>query len=604
MSSDGDDAGARVVGGDRVAAKAWVRALELTAPIPKNPDRVLSTVIDELAEKFGEAPALLSDRERLTYRTLAERANRYARWALDQSVRKGDAVCLFMPNRPEYMAIWLGITRIGGIVSLLNTNLLGPSLAHCINIVEPKHIIVAAELIEALATALPSRVGATKIWVHGADHAQFSRIEREVDRHAGDKLGESGRRTPTIGDRALYVYTSGTTGLPKAANVSHYRLMQWSHWFAGLMDTRATDRMYNCLPMYHSVGGVLATGALLVGGGSVALREKFSARHFWDDVTRWDCTLFQYIGELCRYLLHTEPSPDETQHRIRMCCGNGLRPDVWNDFKRRFRIPQILEFYAATEGNVSLFNVEGKPGAIGRIPPFLAHRVAATLVKVDGDKDEPTRNEQGRCIRCAPNEVGEAIGKVLTDPASLGTRFEGYTSKEASEKKVLRDVFEPGDAWFRTGDLMRKDERGYFYFVDRMGDTFRWKGENVSTTEVTETIATCPGVIDAVVYGVMIPGTEGRAGMAAVVVGHDFNLIAFRQHLGQLPEYARPLFLRIRGEIELTSTFKPKKQDLLREGYDPAVIGDAVYFNDSERQAFVRLDRQLYDRIQTGEVRL
>jgi len=263
-----------------------------------------------------------------------------------------------------------------------------------------------------------------------------------------------------------------------------------------------------------------------------------------------------------------------------------------------------LEFYAATEGNVSLFNVEGKPGAIGRIPPFLAHRVAATLVKLDGDKDEPIRNERGRCIRCAPNEVGEAIGKVLTDPASLGTRFEGYTSKESSEKKVLRDVFEPGDAWFRTGDLMRRDEKGYFYFVDRIGDTFRWKGENVSTTEVTEAIATCPGVIDAVVYGVTIPDTEGRAGMAAVAVGHDFNLFAFRRHLGQLPEYARPLFLRIRGEIELTSTFKPKKQDLLREGYDPAVIGDAVYFNDSERQAFVRLDRQLYDRIQTGEVRL
>src|SRR2546427_6842422 len=237
---------------DRSAAQAWLRALELTARIPKHPHRILSTVVEEVAEKFGEAPALFSDAECLTYRALRERSNRYARWALDRGLAKGDAVCLFMPNRPEYMAIWLGITRVGGVVSLLNTNLTGPSLAHCVNIVEPKHIIVAAELIEALATALPSRVGATKIWVHGADHAQFSRIEREVDRHAGDKLGESGRRALTIGDRALYVYTSGTTGLPKAANVSHYRLMQWSHWFAGLMDTRATDRMYNCLPMYHS----------------------------------------------------------------------------------------------------------------------------------------------------------------------------------------------------------------------------------------------------------------------------------------------------------------------------------------------------------------
>src|SRR5213593_1249310 len=204
---------------NRSPAKAWLRALELTAPIASNPHRIFSTVIDELAEKFGEAPALLSDRECLTYRPLAERSNRYARWALDQGLAKGDAVCLFMPNRPEYMAIWLGITRVGGIVSLLNTNLLGPSLAHCINIVEPKHIIAAAELIEALATALPIRVGAAQIWVHGADHAQFPRIERDIDRHAGDKLSESGRPPLTIEDRALYVYTSGTTGLPKAANV-------------------------------------------------------------------------------------------------------------------------------------------------------------------------------------------------------------------------------------------------------------------------------------------------------------------------------------------------------------------------------------------------
>src|SRR5712692_2484582 len=511
--------------------KAWSRALELTAPIANSPHRTFPTVIEELGEAFGEAPALLSDRECLTYRALAERSNRYARWALDQGLATGDAVCLFMPNRPEYMAIWIGVTSVGGVVALLNTNLAGPSLAHCINIVAPKHIIVAAELIDPLTSALPALAGAATAWTHGVDHGAFPRVDRDIERHSGEKLNEVERRPLTIEDRALYIYTSGTTGLPKAANVSHARLMQWSHWFASMMDTRSSDRMYNCLPLYHSVGGVLATGAVLVGGGSVVIRERFSARQFWNDLIRWDCTLFQYIGELCRYLLHTEPHPHETEHRIRMCCGNGLRRDVWSDFKSRFRIPQIFEFYAATEGNVSLFNIEGKPGAIGRIPPFLAHRFPATLVKFDVDQDAPVRNEQGFCIRCAPNEVGEALGRVLQNPSNVGSRFEGYTNTEASEKKILRDVFEPGDVWFRTGDLMRRDEKGYFYFVDRIGDTFRWKGENVATSEVSEAICGFPGIREANVYGVAIPGTDGQAGMAALVADDALDLVAFRAHL-------------------------------------------------------------------------
>ena len=278
----------------------------------------------------------------------------------------------------------------------------------------------------------------------------------------------------------------------------------------------------------------------------------------------------------------------------------GCGADVWDEFQRRFRIPQILEFYAATEGNFSLYNCEGKPGAIGRIPSFLAHRLPVALVKFDIETGEPMRNEEGFCIRCSANEVGEAIGKIV-DGASPGGRFEGYTDKEASDRKILRNVFVNGDAWFRTGDLMRKDESGYFYFVDRIGDTFRWKGENVSTTEVADLISAYPGVVEAVVYGVAVPGTEGRAGMAAVVVREDFDLVAFRQHLAErLPEYARPLFLRIRREIEMTATFKPKKQDLSREGYDPNATADVIYFNDRVRQAFVKLDAVLYERFKTA----
>jgi fatty-acyl-CoA synthase len=337
----------------------------------------------------------------------------------------------------------------------------------------------------------------------------------------------------------------------------------------------------------------------------VVLRERFSASDFWDDIVEWNCTLFQYIGELCRYLVNSPPHPREAEHRIRLCCGNGLRAEVWEDFKRRFRIPQILEFYAATESNVSLYNCEGKPGAIGRIPSFLAHRFHVALIKCDIETGEPVRNAEGFCIRCSVNQVGEAVGKIPEDSSSPGSRFEGYTDEEASDRKILRNVFVKGDAWFRTGDLMRKDAGGYFYFVDRVGDTFRWKGENVSTTEVAEAISGCPRVLEAVVYGVTMPGAEGRAGMAAVVVSQDFDLIAFRQHLAQrLPEYARPLFLRIRGEVETTSTFKPKKRDLMREGYDPAIIADTLYFNDHVRQAFVELDAALYERSRARDVRL
>jgi fatty-acyl-CoA synthase len=590
---------------DRSVAKAWLRALELTAPIHRNPNRVLPTVIEELAARLNDFPALLSERESLTYRELAERSNQYARWALEQGLTKGEVVCLLMTNRPEYFAIWLGITSVGGVVALLNTNLVGPSLGHCIHVVSPKHIIVAGEFVDALTSALPSLTVSPEIWIHGVEHAQYHRIDLDIVRRPGGMLSGEERRPLTIEDRALYIYTSGTTGLPKAANVSHARVLQWSYWFAGMMGAQRTDRMYNCLPMYHSIGGVLVPGALLVSGGTVVIREKFSASQFWSDVIRWDCTMFQYIGELCRYLLNATPSSDETNHRIRIACGNGLASEVWSGFKERFQISQILEFYAATEGGVSLFNVQGKRGAIGHIPSYLAHRFSPALVRFDVEKNEPDRDDQGFCIRCAPNEIGEAIGKILYDPSNVSSRFEGYTDKKASDEKILRNVFEYGDSWVRTGDLMRKDQMGYFYFVDRIGDTFRWKGENVATSEVSEVISSFPGVKHVNVYGVKIPGTEGRGGMAALVIERDMSLPALREHLvSYLPAYARPLFLRICDEIFVTGTFKYSKTDLVRQGYDPAATVDVIYFDDPQSGAFVQLDEILYGRIQDGQIRL
>jgi fatty-acyl-CoA synthase len=589
------------------ALKAWLRALESTAPIGQDVGGTLPALIDDLADKFGSAPALLSDQQILTYRALAARANQYARWALQQGLAAGDVVCLFMLNCPDYVAIWLGISHIGGTVALINTNLLAAPLAHSINIVTPKHIIVGADLIESLVAVLPRLTPGIQCYIHGASHHVFPQIDHEIESKSGSRLDHLEFQPPTLSDRSLYIYTSGTTGLPKAANVSHLRVMQWSHWFAGMMDTRPVDRMYNCLPMYHSIGGVVASTATLINGGSVVLRRQFSASQFWDDIIAWDCTLFQYIGELCRYLVNSPSNRRDVNHRIRLCCGNGLRPDIWEAFRQRFRIPQILEFYASTEGNFSLYNCDEQPGAIGRIPGFLTHRFNVALVRVDIDTGVLVRAADGFCVRCATDEIGEAIGKIGDDAVGHAARFEGYADEEASERKLLRSAFVKGDAWFRTGDLMRKNARGFFYFVDRIGDTFRWKGENVSTTEVADMISAFPAVLDVVVYGVTVPETDGRAGMASIVIGPGINLdlVAFRQHLAtHLPAYARPLFLRLQSKIETTTTFKPRKQDLIRDGFNPTVSADAIYYDDRSSQAFVKVDAALYERICSGRDRL
>jgi fatty-acyl-CoA synthase len=565
----------------------------------------LPIVLEEGARRWANAPALLSDREELTYRELFERANRYARFALALDLRKGDVVCLLMENRPEYMAIWLGMTSVGVVVSLLNTNLSGQSLAHCIDIVSPKHIFASEECAATVEALIPLLKSQATLWVKCGNGFVSGTGEIDVTRFGGELLTASERRGTSIKDHALYIYTSGTTGLPKAAIVSHARVMQWSHWFSGMMDVQSTDRMYNCLPMYHSVGGVQATGAMLVGGGSMAIRERFSASQFWADIVRWDCTLLQYIGELCRYLLKTPVSMAEQEHRIRLACGNGLSAEVWDVFKERCNIPRILEFYAATEGNVSLFNVEGKRGSIGHIPPYLAHRFSPELVVFDVEQGMPARDGTGRCIRCAPNQPGEAISKLNSDPSNVGSRFEGYTSAGSSESKILHDVFEPGDAWVRTGDLMRKDEKGFFYFVDRVGDTFRRKGENVAASEVADVVSSFPGIEHANVCGVVVPGTDGRVGMAAIVVGGDLDLTQLHGHIASLlPAYARPVFLRICKQAQLTGTFKYSKAELQRDGYDSEASSDEMYFDDPASGKFVRLDAELHRRIENGEIRL
>jgi fatty-acyl-CoA synthase len=586
------------------ALKSWVRALEMTAPIEHQPLLTLPVLIDQLAQRFEPATALADPDAALTYGQLAAACHRYARWAVAQGLQSGDTVALLMLNSAHYMPLWLGLTRAGVSVALLNTQIRGEGLAHCIRIVAPKLTIVGSQLCDAVPDVRSRLDPEMRWWAHGANTRGLPRLDLAMAKLPDSPVDAGEIALPSLNNRALFIYTSGTTGLPKAAQVSHFRVMQWSHWFAGMMNVGPGDRMYDCLPLYHSVGGVVATGATLVGGGTVVLRERFSARDFWRDVIAERCTLFQYIGELCRYLVNTVPHPEETAHGLRLCCGNGLRAEVWETFQKRFRIPQVLEYYASTEGNFSLYNCEGKAGSIGRIPPFLKHRMPVEIVRFDSETASPSRDAAGHCTICDPGETGEAIGKLQSPGTTQLGRYEGYSDRNASEDKILRNVFEDGDAWYRTGDLMRRDQQGFFYFVDRTGDTFRWKGENVSAAEVAGVIAACPGVTDAVVFGVELPGAEGRAGMAAIVTGPQFDLQAFRNHLiTHLPRYARPVLVRVVPAIQLTGTFKLSKQALLAEGFDPSRV-NSVYFEYRALGALVALDVPMYERIQNGSLKL
>jgi fatty-acyl-CoA synthase len=581
-----------------------LRTLKRTTPIGKNKDVTIRERFEAQVEKYGDRVALISERETYTYRELNARANRYARWAQSAGIGKGDVAALVMRNRAEYLAIWLGVAKAGGVTALINTNLTGASLGHSISVVDAKAIIVDSAFTPALGAAKAHIPAGAAIYGYG--ECGYPRLDEMIGGFDGANLAGEERVPLTIEDRCIFIYTSGTTGLPKAANMNHYRVQLAMLGFSGVTGAGESDRIYQCLPMYHTVGGVLGTGVALLNGGSCVIREKFSAREFWADIVRHDCTIFCYIGELCRYLVNTPPGEYDTRHRIRLCFGNGLRPDVWIAFRDRFRIPEIREYYAATEGNCSIFNFDSAPGAVGRIPWFLQSKFPIRVVKFDVETETPVRNAEGFCIECAPKEVGEMIGEIVNDPNKPAARFEGYADKAATEKKILHDVFKKGDSWFRTGDLMRKDADGYFFFVDRIGDTFRWKGENVSTNEVSERLTGFPGLVESTVYGVAVPDHDGRAGMISLVIENPdaFDLDAFWKHVRDaLPDYARPLFLRFRQNLDVTGTFKQRKVDLVGDGFDPSRVFDPLYFNDAAHQRFTPLDMALHEKIVSGAIR-
>jgi fatty-acyl-CoA synthase len=577
------------------------RTLKRVASISADNANLSCDDMEAAVDRYRDRRALTFEGRTVTFAEMDALANRYAHWAKSQGLTRGQTVALFMPNRLEYLPIWYGLSKVGVICALINNQLTGAGLAHCLNISNALHVLVDVDTSAALMAARDQLTRHVHIWNHSAPvqgQRDLANALKSCSSLRPDRLDSRGALRAS--DIALLIYTSGTTGLPKAAKITHMRVQLYMRGFAGATDARSSDRIYNVLPLYHATGGLCAMGAALLNGGSVVLKRKFSATSFWNDVIAEGCTMFVYIGELGRYLVNHPPQDNERGHKLRLVFGNGLAADVWRQFLDRFAIPEVLEFYGATEGNVSMFNFGGPVGACGRLPKYLRKRFNYRLALFDEETQAPLRTSTGRCLEAGTGQIAECIGRIGTDVRSS---YSGYADKAASERKVLRDVFEPGDSWFCTGDLMRQDNEGYYYFVDRVGDTFRWKGENVSTSEVVASIVHVPGVQEVTVYGVRAGQEEGRAGMAALVVDNTFDMERLAATVeADLPAYAQPIFIRVMNSLATTGTFKVRKQDLVNEGFEPVRGRGAIYYK-SPAKGYVKLSKATYDKIVAGEMR-
>ncbi|KAK0087178.1 hypothetical protein PV325_001630 [Microctonus aethiopoides] len=563
-------------------------------------------IFRERSKLYPNKPCFIFEGRIWTNSDIDEYSNRIANVFQQAGYVKGDAVALMMTNKPEFVATWLGLGKIGVITALINTNLRLHLLIHCLTIAKVKSVIYGNDLSSAINDIRES-VQNLKCYKScaGVDDSQIG-IENL------DKLmSEASANYPVIKeepgyrDNLLYIYTSGTTGLPKAVLIPNSRYLLVTMATFHMLGLRpASDVMYNPIPLYHMAGGLVGTGCALVKGIPSVLRTKFSVSAYWTDCIKYNCTLAEYIGEMCRYLLSAPQRPEDSQHSVRLMVGNGMRPQIWQQFVDRFRVEQITEVYGSTEGNANIVNVDNQVGAVGFVPSILPkslHPVA--ILRVNPETCEPMRGSDGFCIRAEINEPGMFIGLIKQGNASR--EFNGYLDKEASKKKVIENVFTKGDAAFITGDILVQDEMGYFYFKDRTGDTFRWKGENVATAEVEGVVSNVAGYRDTTVYGVQVPGMEGRAGMAAIVDPDcllDFKALA--EGLDRaLPSYARPIFLRIVKELEMTGTFKLKKINLQKEGFDPNKIQDKVYFRSGNKE-YVEVTPELYQEIISGSTQL
>lgn len=559
--------------------------------------------------KFPNKVCFIYENDEWTFTKVEEFSNKVANVFKAHGYRKGDVVGLFLENRPEFVCLWLGLSKLGIIVSLLNSNQRQQILVHSITIAKCKALIFGSELASAVED-IRSEIEATVSMYHleTPTRAEINNTIMKA-KNLSRLLIEASINAPNVAadhikydDRLLYIYTSGTTGLPKAAvitNSKFFFIVAATHWIMGF--TR-DDRFYNPLPLYHTAGGCMSIGQAIVFGATVVIRNKFSASSYFPDCRKYECTIGQYIGEMCRYILAVPPKEDDQVHKIRFMYGNGLRPQIWRQFTHRFGIKKIGEFYGATEGNANIANTDNTVGAVGFVSRIIPFVYPISVIKVDEITGEPIRDAKGLCIKCEPGEPGAFVGKISSDPSRA---FDGYVDEEASKKKVIYDIFDFGDSAFISGDIMVADEFGYLYFKDRTGDTFRWKGENVSTSEVEGVLSNLSEYRDIVVYGVEVPGYEGKAGMAAILdPTRSLNFAQLSHGVHKLlPSYARPLFLRILNTLEMTGTFKMKKIELQRESFNPSTIDDQLYYLDKSQQ-YLPLTSDKYDSIVQGKMRL
>ena len=548
--------------------------------------------LEEAAVAHAERTFILFEGRRITYAQLNAEANRVARSAREAGLRRGDATALLMHNRPEFIAAWAGLAKLGVTAALINTQLRGQALRHAIATAGARTLIAGSECLDNVGSAGEHLLDT--LLVRGDPAAgDATDFDTALARMPSENPDRAWRDGLVGGDDLFYVSTSGTTGLPKAARLSHMRFLGVGDGMSAVAGYEADDVIACTLPLYHGAGGMVVVSCALARGAAIALHRRFSASRFWDDARRNGVTAWQYIGEMCRYLVNQPPTPRDREHRLRVMMGAGLGATTWTAFQERFGVARILEGWSSTEANTSLCNVDGRVGSCGRIP--FKERHNGRLIRWDPETETHPRDADGFCIECAPGEVGEFVGMIPNLPNSGAGRFEGYTSAEDTERKVLRGVFRAGDTWYRSGDLLQHDADDYFYFVDRIGDTFRWKSENVSTQEVAEALASFPGLESANVYGVAVPGAEGRAGMAALVLAAPdaFDGRAFWAFTAErLPAYAAPVYVRLVRQADVTTTFKLRKVDLQRDGYDPARVSDPLYARDDAARTYVRLTKE------------
>ncbi|MEE8556545.1 MAG: long-chain-acyl-CoA synthetase, partial [Myxococcota bacterium] len=553
-----------------------------------------------LDERVAQAPnerGIVCPEGEFTWREIDEHVNRTARAFQHQGVGPGDVVTLLMDSRPQYLFAATALSRLRAVTALINTNISGGPLAHAIRVAESSRILVGSEHVERLAEVMPEigELSEKDVWEQldpeGPSAPRYEAFDGLVGCEEATPPSVEG--VARSEDRMVYIYTSGTTGLPKAAIITNQRFIAAGSGLGrAIYNLRRGDTAYVPLPLYHSVGFLGGWASALICGSALAFRRKFSASRFWDDVLEFDATVFIYIGELCRYLLNQPEHPEERNHRLRLASGNGLRPDIWERFQERFGIPLIREYYGATEGPSALVNMNGRPGMVGRL------LFGSVLVRCDLETGELERGADGRCKEIGPGETGLLLTRI-----GGTSRYDGYLDAEATTKKIVENALKDGDRFFNTADLLTLHEDGWISFADRAGDTFRWKGENVSTNEVAEVLNGAPGVLESNVYGVEVPGTDGRAGMASLHIDERFSIEALADFVREhLPGYQRPYFVRLQRDMRITGTFKHQKVEYRREGYDPSRVPDPLYLLDRDR--YVPLDAETHQGIQTGRITL